>query len=269
MGILSFTNIAVSLVSILVARRIYWEVTTGSQLRALAAKHGCQPPKRRPSRLLPFGLADVFSDYRAYGEKRMLEHFSQVFEQNDAHTLFTKTLGLQIFHTEDPENIKAVLATNFSTWSIGQGRIHKISSVLGHGIFTNEGAAWKHSREMLRPCFERSQVADVSILEKHASRLIKVLPADGSTIDLQPLLFELTLDVASEFLFGKSTNLLDQQDEEDNVREFVEAFEYCGNPFANDNYEKHGYIGLLLPDHKERTGAKLIQGTCRVEVAFA
>jgi cytochrome P450 len=38
--------------------------------------------------------------------------------------------------------------------------------------------------------------------------LIAKIPQDGSTIDLQPLFFQLTLDSATEFLFGESVDVL-------------------------------------------------------------
>ena len=61
---------------------------------------------------------------------------------------------------------------------------------------------------MLRPNFERSQIGDIDSLDSHTSNLLSVIPRDGSTVDLQPLFFQLTIDTATEFLFGASTNSL-------------------------------------------------------------
>jgi hypothetical protein len=61
---------------------------------------------------------------------------------------------------------------------------------------------------MIRPNFIRSQVADLDTFETHISHLIDAIPRDGSTVDLQELFFSLTMDSATEFLFGKSTNTL-------------------------------------------------------------
>lgn len=38
--------------------------------------------------------------------------------------------------------------------------------------------------------------------------MIAKIPRDGSTVDLQPLFFQLTLDSATEFLFGESVDVL-------------------------------------------------------------
>ena len=63
---------------------------------------------------------------------------------------------------------------------------------------------------MLRPNFVRDQVADLDLEEKHVQHLLKALPVteNGWTddVDLQTLFFRLTLDSATEFLFGESIN---------------------------------------------------------------
>lgn len=63
---------------------------------------------------------------------------------------------------------------------------------------------------MLRPQFARQQVADLQLEEIHVSDMFKELPAgsDGWTefTDLVPLFFRLTLDSATEFLFGQSVD---------------------------------------------------------------
>ena len=67
---------------------------------------------------------------------------------------------------------------------------------------------------MLRPNFVRSQIGDVATFERHVSHLIQKLPKDGSTVNLADFFFRLTLDSATEFLFGESTNSLSQDSEE-------------------------------------------------------
>ena len=77
--------------------------------------------------------------------------------------------------------------------------------LLGDGIFTQDGAAWKHSREMLRPQFARNQYRDLDILREHVDNLISCIRAVEGDVDLQPLFFRFTLDTTSAFLFGDST----------------------------------------------------------------
>lgn len=62
---------------------------------------------------------------------------------------------------------------------------------------------------MLRPCFVKDQIADLDLLEKHTQALLKAIPTDGATVDLQVLFHRFSMDTSTEFLFGSSTNSLD------------------------------------------------------------
>jgi len=67
---------------------------------------------------------------------------------------------------------------------------------------------------MLRPNFVRSQIGDVATFERHVAHLISKIPTNGSTIDLADFFFRLTMDSATEFLFGESTDSLTKDSEE-------------------------------------------------------
>ena len=82
---------------------------------------------------------------------------------------------------------------------------------MGEGIFSSTGPQWKHSRALVRPQFAREEVSNLPLLERHVQTLLGVLPGGGSQgwtpeIDLQPLFYYFTLDVATEFLYGQSVN---------------------------------------------------------------
>jgi len=64
---------------------------------------------------------------------------------------------------------------------------------------------------MLKPNFARAQISDLGLEHRHSQNLLSALPKvgdDGWTakVDLQPLFFRLTLDSATQFLFGKSVD---------------------------------------------------------------
>lgn len=80
--------------------------------------------------------------------------------------------------------------------------------LLGDGIFTQEGAVWKHSRELLRPQFVHKQYDNLEIFKEAVDDLIEVVSQEDGVMDLQPLFFRLTLDVTTAFLFGESTRSL-------------------------------------------------------------
>jgi cytochrome P450 len=65
----------------------------------------------------------------------------------------------------------------------------------------------EHSRALLRPQFSREQVADLNLEETHVQHMLNHLSIQAgwtSQIDLSPLFFRLTIDSATEFLFGQS-----------------------------------------------------------------
>lgn len=101
-----------------------------------------------------------------------------------------------------------------------------VLTFLCSGIFTNDGADWAHSREMLRPNFVRSQVGDVKTFERHVAHLLSKLPKDGSTVNLADYFFRLTMDSATEFLFGESTDSLTRDSEEGFAAAFNRSQEF-------------------------------------------
>lgn len=85
---------------------------------------------------------------------------------------------------------------------------------------------------IVRPSFAKTQIQDLNTFEDHIKQLLKQLPHDGSTVDLQPLFFRLTLDSATEFLFGESTNsLLTSLGSEQQI--FATALDYAQSQLIN------------------------------------
>ena len=79
---------------------------------------------------------------------------------------------------------------------------------MGTGIFTQEGSAWKRSRELLRAQFIRAQYRNLEPFREHVDNLIDQIIAAGPLVDLQPLFFKLTLDTTTDLLLGRSVHSL-------------------------------------------------------------
>lgn len=132
----------------------------------------------------------------------------QFLQNPDVPTFKLRMFGIPIVTTKDPENIKAILATQFSDFLLGL-RHAQFMPLLGDGIFTLDGQGWKDSRQMLRPQFAREQISHVKLLEPHMQVFFKhVRKYKGMTFDIQELFFRLTVDSATEFLFGNSVECL-------------------------------------------------------------
>ncbi|KAG0645264.1 Cytochrome P450 monooxygenase himC [Hyphodiscus hymeniophilus] len=171
-----------------------------------AKDNGCQPAPKLPQSERIIGYANFKQQTAAFKAKRMLPEGLQRFETT-GDTFTVVTMGRKLWVTREPENVKAILATNFKDFGIGQ-RFKALGALLGQGIFTSDGALWEHSRALVRPSFTKSQVADLDTFETHIQHLIAKIPRDGSTVDLQTLFFQLTLDSATEFLLGESVDVL-------------------------------------------------------------
>lgn len=63
-------------------------------------------------------------------------------------------------------------------------------------------------KALVRPSFAKVQVADLDTFESHIQHLVAKIPCGGTSIDLQPLFYQLTLDSATEFLLGESVDIL-------------------------------------------------------------
>ncbi|KAG5362519.1 Cytochrome P450 52A13 [Yarrowia sp. C11] len=181
---------------------IFKRVTYNMRSRELAKKWNCEEPHNLNE--FPFNLPLFFLVINASRKHELLDTLLGLF-RTFAPTKTVKQVLLGSFTvipTNDPENIKAVLATQFKDFCLGQ-RHGQLAPVLGDGIFTLDGQGWQHSRAMLRPQFARDQVSDVEMIERHVQHMLLRIP-NNKKFDIQELFFNLTLDTATEFLFGQT-----------------------------------------------------------------
>jgi cytochrome P450 len=96
-------------------------------------------------------------------------------------------------------------------------------------------------RALLRPCFSRLQLANFDIYETNFEKLCKLIPRDGSAVDLQQLFKRFTIDTASEILFGESVNSLS---DEASSKEVSAAFDK-----GSQGIFERGNMGIFLWMH--------------------
>ena len=196
-----FLHAILGLGTIYLVYHIHWDLTIGAARRRLIKQHGCKPIKR-PRMIDPFlGLDFIWDFSKQVNEQRVLETTQGRFKALGTGTYQFSLLGATIIPTMEPDNVKSILALDFKSYSLGEIRKGPMVSLLGEGIFTTDGAAWQHSRDMLRPMFVRSQLLeDLEMFERHAHHLIEAIPKDSSTVDLQELFFRFTLDLGKYIL---------------------------------------------------------------------
>ncbi|ORY14147.1 cytochrome P450 alkane hydroxylase [Clohesyomyces aquaticus] len=173
--------------------------------KAISERHGCLPAPRLQNQR-PFGVDRLEQIFRADAESRLMELFLFHFRQTGS-TLEQKFLGTKAYGTIEPANLEAILSSNFKDFGMGPRRAITFP-MFGDGIFTQEGAAWKHSRDMLRPQLQHKQYEDLEVFRQAVDDLIGLVEECNGTIDLQPLFFRLTLDTTTAFLFGESVRSL-------------------------------------------------------------
>ena len=137
--------------------------------------------------------------------------------------------GPRAHHVLDPVNVETVLSTKFHDYGFGV-RDEVFAPLLGHGIFTQEGPEWKHSRELLRNQFVRTQYQNLENFREHVDNFLDRLPSKGS-VDLQPLFFQLTLDNSTALLFGQSVGSL-KASADDKFKAFAESFDIAQGGLA-------------------------------------
>ncbi|KAL8720027.1 MAG: hypothetical protein Q9225_003043 [Loekoesia sp. 1 TL-2023] len=211
-------------VTVIVAAVCYLVVATYREHQAdtaFGARHGCLPPPQLPNRW-PLGLDWITALWNSDAEQRLLKFLCSIADGYEPSNMLSQYLlfGPRAFHILDPTNLEVVLSTNFeglrhpvskaaNANDYGFGVRHGVfSPLLGEGIFTQEGPAWKHSRELLRKQFVRTQYQNLDHFREHVDNLLACLPDPGGVVDLQPLFFKLTLDTATALLLGRSVQSL-------------------------------------------------------------
>lgn len=210
------------------------------------ARHGCAPIPSFPND--PFGVWFLLDAARHIKSHTLLTRWSGLLSSM-GHTFRHRVFPNfgDIIATDEPDNVRAVLSTKFDDWVIPQLRIRAFIPVLGHhSIFTTNGDEWRHARATLRPAFVRDQVADLRCLDRHVNKLIAYIPRDGSSFDLQAMFSKLTTDTISDFMFGRSTDMLGSAPE-DGLR-FGRCFDVSMQKIANR--ARLGWLTMLFGDRE-------------------
>jgi hypothetical protein len=123
---------------------IYTSLRTRLRHHQYARLHGCQPYPRLPQWDQFFGLDLLVADIAAAKNRLLLSEALSKYNQLGSTWSFI-LMGHTSIATIDPENLKAILASQFDDFSVG-GRADLLGRLVGRGIFTNDGKEWEHSR---------------------------------------------------------------------------------------------------------------------------
>jgi cytochrome P450 len=100
-----------------------------------------------------------------------------------------------------PTLIEEVLVTR-NQWFRKNPGTRRLSSLLGRGLLSSDGEAWRRQRRLTQPAFHRARVAAASqVIVEYAERQIDSWQ-DGDVRDIHPEMMELTLRIACKTFFG-------------------------------------------------------------------
>lgn len=162
---------------------------------------------------LPFGIDLIYDAVQHAKRHENLQFWDKNFmkygNKHNPYSAEVTTGGQRIIFTADPENIKAILATQFNDYGKGPKFHEDFEEFLGDGIFSTDHERWQQSRQLIRPQFIKDRVSDLDTFETHSAILLSLLGGNGREVDIKELFFRYTLDAATEFLLGRSVGSLE------------------------------------------------------------
>ena len=169
----------------------------------------------------PFGLDVVRRGFRAGRQGKLLALFGWYFGRLGP-TVELTILGGIGFATMDPGNVEMLLSSRFDGTTLHIHLSHENSNfkivldfhlghrnsamkaMIGDGIFTQDGPAWKQSWELLRRNLVRMQYQNLEGFREHMENMIEALQDSAGIVDLQPFFYRLTLDTTIAMILGQS-----------------------------------------------------------------
>ena len=167
----------------------------------------------------------VYRALKAAKKRQALELWQQHFlGKHDRSTVELRVVNRRVVVTAEPDNMKAVLATQFSDFAKGEEFHEEWREFLGDSIFATDGKLWQTSRGLIRPQFTRDRVSDLHCFESHMNVLFRAMAnggaldgedqhvdmaaGNGRAVDMADLFYRYTLDVTTDFLLGADVKSL-------------------------------------------------------------
>lgn len=249
-------TLIIAVVTIYSLIKITTWIKTERKIRALGGH------AKKVNTKFPLDLDLIARAIKATMSHKNLETWNRWFTTSTGekrYTMEAKPVGRRLVFTADPENIKAILATQFTDYGKGEPFHEEWSDFLGDSIFTTDLDQWHSSRQLIRPQFVKDRVSDLDVFETHVQVLMKQIVEGGKRydgtrggeIDVSDLFFRYTLDAATHFLLGRSVGSLELPEQE-----FAEAFGEVQR--VQNIIARAGPLNPLVPRSSFHKGIKVI-----------
>lgn len=248
-------------------------------------------PTQRLQNSWPLGINHLIQIWAADADRRLIDLFT--FHLKDiGSTVEQRLLGIRTFSTTKPKNLEAIILSQVKglnqsilVQTMGLttrpefrlGLRHPILfPLLGDGIFTQDRKAWKCSCDLLHPHFAQLHHYGQEVFNEHINLLIAHLAKTGGATNVQPLFFQLTLDITITFLFGRSINKGPNITRQTFARDFDEAQTYLtlrlrlwglyrlaySQEFIQTYARVHKYINSIIDSYSNSQGRQSAWYVC-------
>lgn len=140
-------------------------------------------------------------------QKDPLVFMENLVKSNSDNIISYNVEGQNIILVNDPHFIKIVLQTENKLFvKNGTPELMMLKPILGNGLLTSTGSAWREQRKVARHGFTMAKVSSfVKMMIEETLDLISTWEEDD-VVDIEVAMSELTLRVVSKALFGNSLN---------------------------------------------------------------
>lgn len=150
---------------------------------------GCPPLPHYPHWDPILGLDFVYAMFNALWQHRFLEFQKESYSARGSKVWCANFLGNRMVYSSEPDNMKAMSTSHIDAFGVEPIRTANgaVTPFTGFGVNTSDGEKWQHSRNLVKPYFDRSGYTNLQRLGEHVDRLLSKIPTDGATVDMQPL----------------------------------------------------------------------------------
>jgi cytochrome P450 len=203
-------------------------------LHQFSSVNNCEKPQRHHPYDI-FGLCMPLSMARNFRARNALLWTKSLFNKYRG-TFISRIAGNDYVFTTHPQNVKALLSSQFTDFSASAERAHLLKHFSSRGILTLDGNDWAIAREQLRKQFARHRsMVDLDMHERHIQSLISQIPCNESTVDLQDWFSKQQLDTLTEFVLGQSASSLSKGQTREQ-KEFENSLRYIKKIIASKGF---------------------------------